>query len=97
MKGRIGLVNKDIKATILPKRHHITLFQMDMNKKLPEYIGEYYHIEGCMISQEPPKKGTSALDTMKDVVLTDRNSIFVDLEVVQHNMVHFYNTTQEGE
>ena len=68
-----------------------------MNKKLPQYIGEYYYIEGRLTSQEPSKKGTFALDATKDMVVTDRNSIFVDLEVVQRSMVHFYNITQEGE
>ena len=67
-----------------------------MNSKLPQFIGEYYHIDGHRIIPEV-RVGKNVVRKSKEVILNDKNNLFVDIKVVQQSMVLFYNITVEGE
>ena len=68
VKGQIGFVKKDIKATILPKPHHVTNLWKEM-KKLQQYIGEYYHIQSCLTVRAQFNK------RLKETIRTWRSSV----------------------
>ena len=40
--------NQQIKPFGLPRSHKVMNIQNEMNHKVPNYFGEYYHIEGSM-------------------------------------------------
>jgi hypothetical protein len=62
---------------------------------LLEFIGDYQHIEGHYTAPAPKKKQVgSKVAPILDLKLDDKNSLFVDLEVVQRSMVKFYNITE---
>ena len=67
-----------------------------MNSKLPQFIGEYYHIDGRRIIPEV-RVGKNVVRKSKEVILNDKNNLFADIKVVQQSMVLFYNITVEGE
>jgi hypothetical protein len=66
-----------------------------MNAKLPQFIGEYYHVEGRRSIPSVRRTGKDIV-AAKEVILNSRNNLFVDLEVVQRSMVLFYGMTVEG-
>jgi hypothetical protein len=96
VKGPIELLNKDIKAKILPNPYQVKLLRKELNANLPQFVGEYYHIEGRMTLPTTSKTTKKCDDRPKDVVLNDKNSLFTDLEVVQQSMVIFYDITVAG-
>jgi hypothetical protein len=68
-----------------------------LNSNLPEFIVDYQHIEGRYTAPAPKKKQVgSKVVPILDLKLDDKNSLFIDLEVVQRSMVKFYDTTKEG-
>ena len=67
-----------------------------MNSKLPQFIGEYYHIDGRRIIPEV-RVGKNVVRKSKEVILNDKNNLFANIKVVQQSMVLFYNITVEGE
>ena len=96
VRGPIAVLNKDIKASILPSPYHVKLLRQEMNANLPQFIGEYYHVEGRLELPTTSKKSKKSDNIRKDVVLTEKNSLFTDLEVVQQSMVIFYGITEIG-
>lgn len=96
VKGPIERLNKDIKANILPIPYHVKLLRKELNANLPQFVGEYYHVQGRMTLPTTSKKTKKTDEIRKDVVLTEKNSLFTDLEVVQQSMVIFYGITEIG-
>ncbi len=66
-----------------------------MNEKLPQFIGDYYHIEGRRIIPEV-RVGKKIVRGAKEVILDSKNNLFAQLEVVQRSMVLFYDMTVQG-
>ena len=66
-----------------------------MNAKLPQFIGEYQWIEGRRSILEV-RVGSKVVTPAKEVILNNKNSLFVDLEVVQRLMVMFYGMSVAG-
>lgn len=95
LKNRIGLVAPGMTPSILPAPHRLASLRQDMNAKLPQFIGEYYHIEGRRVIPAV-RQGRKEITPAKEVILHSKNNLFVDLEVVQRSMVLFYNITVEG-
>ena len=95
VKNRIGLVAHGIKSGILPAPHRLATLRKQMNSKLPQFIGDYYHIDGRRTIPEV-RVGGKVVTAAKEVVLDSKNNLFVELEVVQHSMVLFYEMTVEG-
>jgi hypothetical protein len=84
-----------LEAPILLK--HVSLLRRELNSNLPEFIGNYQHIEGRYTALAPKKKQVgSKVAPILDLKLDDKNSLFIDLEVVQRSMVKFYDITEEG-
>jgi len=95
LKNRIGIVSPGLKAKILPAPHRLAGLRKDMNAKLPQFIGEYYHVEGRRSIPLVRRAGKDIV-AAKEVILNSRNNLFVDLEVVQRSMVLFYGMAVEG-
>ena len=95
VKNRIGFVAPGIKSCILPAPHRLASLRKEMNAKLPQFIGDYYHINGCRTIPEV-RVGGKVVTATKEVVLDSKNNLFVELEVVQRSMVMFYEMTTEG-
>lgn len=95
MKNRIGLLAPGVKASILPAPHRLATLRKEMNAKLPQFIGDYYHIDGRRTIPEV-RVGGKVVTAAKEVVLDSKNNLFVELEVVQRSMVMFYEMTMEG-
>jgi len=72
-----------------------------MNGKLKDLVGEYYHIDSTLeiVSQVPMPnaKGRKKKKEITRVVLSSKNYLFVDIEVVQRTMVKLYGFTTEGQ
>jgi hypothetical protein len=66
-----------------------------MNAKLPQFIGEYQWIEGRHSIPEV-RVGSKVVNPAKEVILNNKNSLFVNLEVVQQSMVMFYGMSVAG-
>ena len=96
VKAPIAGLNKGVSGSILPSPYHVKLLRQELNANLPQYIGEYYHAEGRLTLPASSKKNKKSEDMVKEVVLTEKNSLFTDPEVVQRSMVIFYGITKEG-
>ena len=95
LKNRIGLVAPGLTTSILPAPNRLASLRKHMNDKLPQFIGEYYHVEGRRVIPEV-RQGNKVITRAKEVILDNKNNLFVDLEVVQRSMVMFYGMTVEG-
>ena len=69
---------------------------MDLNMKLKDFVGDYYHINNT--HEVAPARTSSKTKNGKDnmIVLNDKNTFFADIEVVQRTMVALYGITEEG-
>ena len=69
---------------------------MDLNLKLKDFVGDYYHINNT--HEVAPPRASSKTKQPKDkmIVLNDRNTFFADIEVVQRTMVALYGITEAG-
>ena len=69
---------------------------MDLNMKLKDFVGDYYHINNT--HEVAPAMTSSKTKNEKDkmIVLNDKNTFFADIEVVQRTMVALYGITEEG-
>jgi hypothetical protein len=79
---------------LLPAPNKIAVLRKQLNANLPQFIGDYYHINGRMVLGAPKRTKTNVIP--KEVILNDKNMLFVDLEVVQRSMVMFYGMTEAG-
>ena len=95
VKNRIGLVAPGIKSCILPAPHWLASLKKEMNAKLPQFIGDYYHIDGRRTIPEV-RVGGKVITAAKEVVLDSKKNLFVELEVKQRSMVMFYEITTKG-
>lgn len=81
--------------------HQVKLLRSELNSKLKDLIGDYYHIDSTleMVAQVPVTnaKGRKKKSEITRVVLTSKNNLFVDIEVVQKTMVKLYGFTTEGD
>jgi len=66
-----------------------------MNEKLPQFIEDYYHIEGRRTIPEV-RVGKKVIRGAKEVILDNKNNLLAELEVVQRLMVMFCDMTVEG-
>ena len=96
IKHRVTSVAPEMKRGLLPSSKKVAKLRRNMNSKLPQFIGEYYHIDGRRIIPEV-RIGKNVVRKSKEVILNDKNNLFVDIKVVQQSMVLFYNITVEGE
>ena len=64
-----------------------------MDSKLEDMSGGHYHIEETLVISPPAK--SKSKETVK-IVLSARNSFFVDVETVQRMMVRLYGITNSG-
>jgi hypothetical protein len=95
LKNRIGLIAPAQSSAILPAPHRLASLRKEMNAKLPQFIGEYQWIEGRHSIPEV-RVGSKVVTPAKEVILNIKNSLFVDLEVVQQSMVLFYGMSVAG-
>lgn len=96
IKHRVTSVAPEMKQGLLPSSKKVAELRRNMNSKLPQFIGEYHHIEGRRIIPEV-RVGKNVVSKSKEVVLDDKNNLFADIRVVQRSMVLFYDITVEGE
>lgn len=81
--------------------YQVTLLRTELNSKLKDLVGDYYYIDSTLelLAQVSVTnaKGRKKKSEITRVVLTKKNSLFVDIEVVQRTMVKLYGFTTEGE
>ena len=79
----------------------VSLLRTELNSRLKDLVGDYYHIDNMLELVAPASvtngKGKKKNPDISRVVLTTKNSLFVDIEVVQRTMVKLYKFTTEGE
>ena len=95
MKNRIGLVAPGLRGSVLPSPYKLAGLRKQMNENLPQFIGDYYNIEGRRHVPEV-RQGKRIVRPAKEVILDSKNNLFAELEVVQRSMVLFYDITVEG-
>lgn len=95
VKHRVRLVAPELKGGLLPSTNRLAQLRRQMNAKLPQFIGDYYHIEGRRIIPEV-RVGKTIVKQAKEVILNNKNNLFARLEVVQRSIVLFYDVTVEG-
>ena len=95
VKHRVQLVAPQFKGSLLPSGHRLAQLRKQMNAKLPQFIGDWYHIEGRRIILEV-RVGKKIVHAQKEVILDEKNNLFAELEVVQRSMILFYDITLEG-
>jgi len=95
VKHRVHLVAPKLKGALLPSRNRLAQLRKQMNEKLPQFIGDYYHIEGCRIIPKV-RVGRKIVRGAKEVIFDSKNNLFAELEVVQRSMVLFYDMTVQG-
>jgi len=86
VKNCIVLVAPSVKSNILPAPHCLATLKKEMNAKLPQFIGDYYH---TVKSRTIPKvrAGGKVVIVANEVILDSKNNLFVELEVVQRGDV----------
>ena len=79
----------------------VSLLRRELNSRLKDLVGDYYYIDSTLELVAPTSvtngKGKKKNPDISRVVLTTKNSLFVDIEVVQRTMVKLYKFTTEGE
>ena len=79
----------------------VSLLRRELNSRLKDLVGDYYHIDSMLelvaSASVTNGKGKKKNPDISRVVLTTKNSLFVDIEVVQRTMVKLYKFTIEGE
>lgn len=95
LKNRIGMVAPELQGSVLPSPSRLAELRKQMNENLPQFIGDYYHIEGRRHIPEV-RQGKKVVRPAKEVTLHSKNNLFAELEVVQRSMVLFYDMTVEG-
>jgi hypothetical protein len=95
VKHRVRLVAPELKGSLLPSGNRLAQLRKQMNAQLPQFIGDYYHIEGRRIIPEV-LIGKKIVRGAKEVVFHSKNNLFAELEVVQRSMVLFYDVTLEA-
>lgn len=77
------------------------MLRRELNSKLKDLVGEYYHVESTLeLETQAAVTNGRAKNKKPDlsrVVLTSKNNLFVDIEVVQRTMVKLYGFTTQGE
>lgn len=96
IKHRVTAVAPELKGGLLPSSTRVAQLRREMNSKLPQFIGDYYHIDGRQIIPEV-RVGKKVVRKSKEVILDNKNNLFADIKVVQQSMVLFYDITIEGE
>lgn len=96
IKHRVTSVAPEVKHGLLPSSTRLAELRRKMNSKLPQFIGEYFHIDGRRVIPEA-RVNKKVVKNSKEVILNDKNNLFANIEVVQRSMVLFYNITVEGE
>lgn len=74
------------------------MLRTELNSKLKDLVGDYYSIDNTLelVTQVPTTKGKKKKSEIERVVLTSKNSLFVDIKAVQRSMVKLYGFTTEG-
>ena len=69
---------------------------MDLNMKLKDFVGDYYHINNT--HEVAPTRTSSKTKNQKDkmIIPNDKNTFFADIEVAQRTMVALYGITEIG-
>lgn len=80
-----NLKSKKFKPFGLPRPHNVSKIRHQMNQEIPNYFGEYYHIEGSMPYEKTKKKSFFEYNAY--------NNIWMDLKKVQIAMVQQYGIT----
>ena len=96
IKHRVTFVAPEMKRGLLPSSKKVAELRRKMNSNLPQFIGEYHHIDGRRVIPEV-RVGKNVVTKSKEVILNDKNNLFADIKVVQRSMVLFYDITVEGE
>ena len=77
-----NLKHQNIKPFGLPRPHNVVKIQHQLNQEIPNYFGEYFHIEGSMPYEKQKKKSVFEYNAF--------NNIWMDLKKVQIAMVQLY-------
>lgn len=96
IKHRVMSVAPELKRGLLPSSNKVAELRRSMNSKLPQFIGEYRHINGRRVISEA-RVGKNVVRQSREVILNEKNNLFADIRVVQKSMVLFYDITVEGE
>lgn len=96
IKHRVMSVAPELKGGLLPSSNKVAELRRSMNSKLPQFIGEYSHINGRRVISEA-RVGKNVVRQSREVILNEKNNLFADIRVVQKSMVLFYDITVEGE
>lgn len=96
IKHRVTSVAPEMRRGLLPSSNKVAELRRKMNSKLPQFIGDYHHIDGRRVIPEV-RVGKNVVRKSKEVILNDKNNVFADIRVVQRSMVLFYDITVEGE
>ena len=78
---RVKLAMPELKGSMLPSSNRLAQLRRQMNEKLPQFIGDYYHIEGRRRIPEV-RVGKKVIRGAKEVILDNKNNLFAELEVV---------------
>jgi len=89
-RSAVKRVGKGIRVGCLPNPHQVSKLRQELNSKLEDMIGQYYHIENTLVI--PPSAKSKSKEPLQ-IILSARNSFFVDVETVQRTMVKLYGIT----
>ena len=66
----------------MPRSYNVIKIRHQLNQEIPNYFGEYFHIEGSMPYEKQKKKSSFEYSSF--------NNIWIDLQKIQTAMVNFY-------
>jgi hypothetical protein len=90
-KKAVACAGAGSRVSCLPAPYKVSKLREELNKNLKDLIGDYYSISNLF--EIPPSAKSKA---PQKIVLSPRNSFFVDIEVVQQTMIRLYNITPAG-
>lgn len=92
-KGAVRATGRGVRLGCLPNPHILSLLRRKMNSKLEDMISSYSHIDNTLLISQSSK--SKQKDPIK-LVLSSKNSFFVNVESMQKTMVKLYGITPAG-
>jgi hypothetical protein len=94
LKSGVRAAGRGIQIGCLPTPNVVSMLRSELNSKLHDFVGEYYHIDDNITFPASSKSKKSK--EPKNLNLNEMNNIFVDVEAVQRTMVCMYEITTAG-
>jgi hypothetical protein len=94
-------VSGENNVSMFPKAciFQVTLRRRELNSNLRDFVGQYYHINNSLeveARKSRLEKGRAKGLQYEKIILTDKNTFFIDVEAVQRTIVQLYGISSEG-